>query len=168
MSYPSNSLIKTIKLTSSHWRFTPSKLPLLCKRANIILKLQKFTYQTPQYRFTNLHFSALFHRPSLHKFPKPNKSNHQNRFSHFIQQHFNQETLIFTDGSKSQLMVGVAVWIPSSATSLLFSLPSFTSIFHDEQTVIFAAILHIKNNPSSDSFLYQAHYQPSNPSILCP
>jgi len=43
MSYSPTPLIQTIIAVASHWRFTPAKLPLLCQKAKIILKLQKNT-----------------------------------------------------------------------------------------------------------------------------
>jgi len=112
MSHNFAPLIKSIKFILSHWRFVPAKLPLLCKKVKTFLKLQKFTYQLSQYHFAILQFSSSFHKTPFHKLPKPNEPNCQYLFTYFIQQHFPQEKLIFTDGSKSHLGVGAGIWIP--------------------------------------------------------
>jgi len=149
-SYSPASLIQSITSVVSHWRFTSAKLPLLCQRAKTILKLQKYTFQLPQYRFTTLPYSSLYKKFPIHKLPKANESTQQHHFDPFIQHHFPQATLIFTDGSRSQLGTGAAIWTPSLSTSLSFSLPSFTSIFHAEQSA--KALHHIKTYYSSGSF----------------
>ena len=153
MSYSPAPLIQSITSVASHWRFTPAKLSLLCQRAKIILKLQKYTFQLPQYRFTTLPYSSLYKKFPIHKLPKANESTPQHYFNHFIQHHFSQVTPIFTNRSRSQLGTGAAVWIPSSSTSLSLSLISFTSIFHAEQLAISTALHHIRTYYSSGSFL---------------
>ena len=88
MSHNFALLIKSIKFIISYWRFIPAKLLLLCKKAEIILKLQKFTYQFLQYRFAALQFFSLFHKTPFYKLPEFNESNRQYEFTCFIQRHF--------------------------------------------------------------------------------
>jgi len=49
---------------------------------------------------------------------------------------FSNYTHIFTDGSKNQEGVGLAIWIPSIPYSLTLSLSTFTSSLHAEQLAI--------------------------------
>ena len=133
MSYSPAPLIQSITSVDSHSRLTPAKLPLLCQRAQIVLKLQKYTFQLPQYRFTTLPYSSLYKNFPIHILPKAKESTPQHHFNHFIQHHFPQATLIFTDGSRRQLGTGAVVWIPSSSTSLSFSPHSHQSFTPNNQ-----------------------------------
>jgi len=67
------------------------------------------------------------------------------QFSHYLQ--------IFIDGSKSDLGVGAALWIPSLPRHSSFSLSSFTSIFHAEQVAIYQTLLFINENFTLGCFL---------------
>jgi len=62
----SPNLISSIEQITTKWKFAPAKLPLLCKRATSILKLQKYTIKLPTYRFKPLQFSQLFTSFKIH------------------------------------------------------------------------------------------------------
>ena len=146
-------LISNIKQITTNWRFTPSKLPLLCKRAITILKLQKYTIKLPTYQFKSLKFYQLFKSYEIHKLPLNRNSSPQTIFNQYTQQHFPNSTLIFSDGSKSDSGVGAAFWIPSSNCYLRLSRPPFTSVFHAEQVAIFTAAHYVNRNHTSNNFL---------------
>jgi len=146
-------LISSIKQITINWRFTPSKLPLLCKRAITILKLQKFTIKLPTYQFKSLQFSQLFKSFKIHKLPLTRNSSSQLIFNQYTHQHFPNSTPIFSDGSRSDSGVGAAFWIPSSNCYLRLSLPPFTSVFHAEQVAIFTAAHYVNRNHTSHNFL---------------
>jgi len=56
---------------SSNWRFAHSRLPLLCKRAELILRLKPFTPQPhPIHRQAHLPFHQIFQKATLHVLQK--------------------------------------------------------------------------------------------------
>jgi len=75
------------------------------------------------------------------------------RINIITKQHFPTYAQIFNDGSKNQLGVGAAIWIPSTSFSLSLTLPTFTSVFHAEKVAILQALRYIKNNYTNGSFL---------------
>jgi len=70
-----------------------------------------------------------------------------------MSQQFSHSIQIFTDGSKSDLGVGAALWIPSLSRHYSFSIPSFALIFHAEQVAIYQTLLFIKENFTVGYFL---------------
>ena len=77
----------------------------------------------------------------------------QTNFVTYTDHHFPDSIHIFTDGSKNEEGVGAAYWISALSFSSSFSLPSFTSIFHAEQTAIFQALIYIRHNFNYGNFL---------------
>ena len=152
-TYTPPSLTLKIRHVTAYWRFAPHKLPLLCKRATNLLKLQKYTIPLPPYPTSSISFPLLFNKHTIHKIPNLIDLSLQAQFASFIFDQFPNHTLIFTDGSKSESGVGAAFWIPSMSYSCRMSLPSFTSIFHAEQVAIFEAIKFIKQSNNPGSFL---------------
>jgi len=71
ISHPSSLLFKNIETIISRWRFTPTKLPLICRRASLIFKFQKYTYKLPPYRWLPFQFSTLFLKIPIYKLPNP-------------------------------------------------------------------------------------------------
>ena len=87
-------LPKIIQTVSSQCRSAPTKLPLLCKRARLILKFEKFISKLPTYRLTHLP------KISFHRFLDSVTSSCQFVFYQLIQQNFPGEILILPTAPK--------------------------------------------------------------------
>ena len=144
------------KFILSQWRFSEKKLPLLCQRAKFIFRLEPYIISAPSYCLSSLTYRQTLQTISIYKFldSANNKSSSlQLSFDSYINNFFPNSTQIFTDGSKNDLGVGSAFWIPSLSFSSSFSLPSFSSIFLAEQMAILHSLNYIKNNFSNGTFL---------------
>ena len=151
------SIYNNIHYILTHWRFATHRLPLICKRAKLILPFKKFLISHNSYCLTPFTYHQTLQRIQIHQLPKlttnTHATNYNSLFSTFTQQHFPHHLHIFTDGSKNECGVGAAFWIPSTNLSSSFSLPPFSSIFHAEQTAIYQALLFTHQNFTSGHFL---------------
>jgi len=113
------------------------------------------------YASNSLYLSTSPLPPSTKSFRRPHSTYSKNQklcppqtqFQQLMSQQFSHYVQIFTDGSKSDLGVGAALWILSLPRHYSFSLPSFKSIFHVEQVAIYQTLLFIKENFTVGYFL---------------
>ena len=59
LTQTSSALHQQLLNISSNWRFAHSRLPLLCKRAKLTLRLKPFTQPHPTYRQAHLPFHQI-------------------------------------------------------------------------------------------------------------
>ena len=88
MIHTHSLLSKSIQKIEAQWRFTPSKLPLLCKIFKLISKFGKFIPKLPTYHVSRLPFFNIFQKIPFLKFPDSITSSHQIVFTQLIQQKF--------------------------------------------------------------------------------
>ena len=153
ITYQNSNLTNNISYLLNRWRFVEWRLPLMCKRAALIFRLQNFIVLIPSYHLSAFSFHQIFERIEIHQLPRSSSSDTQDLFYSYTHQHFPLHTHIFTDGSKDHHGVGSAFWFPSNKLHCSLSLPNFTSIFHAEQMAIFQALFYIKQNFQSGHFL---------------
>ena len=85
----------------NQWRFTEWRLPLICKRAKLITRLQPFMITTPSYCMSPLMYHRTLTPIPIHKLHPPSNLPNtcpQTNFVTYTDHHFPDSIHVFTDG----------------------------------------------------------------------
>jgi len=63
------SLLDSVSYLTEHWRFVTNDLPLICKRAAVILRFKQFSLPSPSYRLAPFSFWHTLHGLKYHRLP---------------------------------------------------------------------------------------------------